>query len=570
MLAGNSIPRVVHGGAGLGSAPFFLSSDIFLYNTLDVLSQLGSDGPEDASPTHMDIVLCSYRKWGADCVQRLEGEFSFAIFDPALDRLFCARDQFARRPLVYWSNSNCFAIATDAEDLFQFSMIPRRLNRRKLAAHEVARGECARNEETYHAGILVLPYGSMMTVDKAGVRVSRYWSPGPREGVVPKKPEDAFAALRHLIFESVEQCMNRPGGIAILLSGGLDSSCVASVASKILERQGQGRRLSALTVVTPDKDLHRCPDEREYVEIFRSFPNIDLDYCPVDTAGPFDWLDEPERFRGFFHPQSVYHAPFEKLATLRDSGASVVLSGVGGEAGPTTSGFSEMGRLFVGGHWQSAWLGARQRARVTGAHPLRLLLASVKAYWTIDEPIVPTLMFTRGFAAECDVAGQLMGHWMTHAEVEQFLLNYSLSHRGMRSVHWLTPMQEAMPLLSRSILDFCLSAPGGLRFREGHTRYLVRGAMEGVVPESLRMRRRKMPFINNYEDRYDAQLPRAIAFLDSIAPNDPVRSIVDLPGLRKFLRPTASLALPYRRRLHYAANSIRLILFLRQFSEFRP
>ncbi len=566
-LAGTDLSTRNRIGARPGVQPFFVSADIFLFNAAELLQSLGSDGPNAPNPTHPDIVLAAYLKWDLDCAARLEGEFAFAIFDEAKSRLFCARDAFAMRPFLYWCQGNRIALSGDIVPLLGIPGIPRELNRRKLAGHSVFFGEVAVEGETYHAGIHNLPNGCMMTVGPHGAKVTRYWAPQTRGGIVPRKPEDAFAELRHMIFRSVEQRINRPGNVAILLSGGLDSSALAAVAARILEQQG--RSLDAVSVVAPEKDLHRLEDERSYIEVFRSFPNIDIHYAPVENCGPYDWIDEPSRFTVFPHPQPMIHASHGKLADLEKSGTSVVLTGGCGEYGPTATAQSELFLMVRSGRWGKAFDEARKRSALTGTNPLRLVLGSLRAYLALERTAHRAFLLTNGFAAECTADHQWAPHCASHAELAVHWFNCWVKHLSMRAVQWRTPVQEAFPFCDKAIFEFCISAPGELKFRDGHTRYMIRGAMEGVVPESLRWRRKKYPFIVNYEDRHNAQVRGAQAFVQSIGPNDPVRSVVDVPGLLKSTMPSASLDRQDRWRLHASANTIRLIHFLRQFPEFR-
>ncbi len=566
-LAGTDLPRPNRANACPRPRSFFVSADIFLFNAAELLESLGSDGPNGPNPTHPDIVLAAYLKWDLDCAAQLEGEFAFAIFDEAKSRLFCVRDAFAMRPFLYWCQGNRIALSGDIVHLLGIPGIPRELNRRKLAAHSVFFGEVAVEGETYHAGIHNLPNGCMMTVGPHGVKVTRYWAPQTREGIVPRKPEDAFAELRHMIFRSVEQRINRPGNVAILLSGGLDSSALAAVAARIMEQQG--RRLQAVSVVAPEKDLHRIQDERSYIEVFRSFPNIDIHYAPVENCGPYDWIDEPERFTAFPHPQPMLHASHAKLADLAKSGTSVVLTGGGGEVGPTAGAQSELFLMLASGRWSKAFDEARKRSALTDTNPLRLVLGSLRAYLAFERKTYPLFLLSSGFTRECTARPQWVPHCASHAELALHWFTYLTRHSSMRSAQWQKPVQEALPFFDKSIIEFCISAPGELKFRDGHTRYMIRGAMEGVVPESLRWRRKKFPFIVNYEDRHNAQVHRAQAFVQLIGSNDPVRSVVDVPRLIQLAKPTTSLDRKQRWGLHASANTIRLIQFLRQFPDFR-
>jgi asparagine synthase (glutamine-hydrolysing) len=121
--------------------------------------------------------------------------------------------------------------------------------------------------------------------------------------------------------------------------------------------------------------------------------------------------------------------------------------------------------------------------------------------------------------------------------------------------------------MDKDLLEFCIAAPGSMKIHGGYSRYMVRRSLDGVLPKKIQWRTTKAPFAPDYFIRYNAQLPKAVEFVESIRANDPVRAVVDVPELKRLLRPVDpvqgsfdALALPV---------SCYLICFLRQFAEFR-
>jgi hypothetical protein len=78
------------------------------------------------------------------------------------------------------------------------------------------------------------------------------------------------------------------------LSGGLDSSAVVSIAARCLEKQN--RQLTAVAAILPDESRAEFSDEREYIDEFRSYPNVHIEYVTAQGRGPFDSLSDPSRF----------------------------------------------------------------------------------------------------------------------------------------------------------------------------------------------------------------------------------------------------------------------------------
>jgi asparagine synthase (glutamine-hydrolysing) len=128
--------------------------------------------------------------------------------------------------------------------------------------------------------------------------------------------------------------------------------------------------------------------------------------------------------------------------------------------------------------------------------------------------------------------------------------------------------RQALPLLDKRVIEFCLSLPPNIGVRNGYHRYLLRGALDGLLPKRIQWRTDKTLFSPDYNLRYNSQLGLARALVASVGPNDPVRSIVDVDSLEKLLEPIDP-ATRNDMALGLIPRTIYMIRFLRQFSEFR-
>jgi asparagine synthase (glutamine-hydrolysing) len=123
-------------------------------------------------------------------------------------------------------------------------------------------------------------------------------------------------------------------------------------------------------------------------------------------------------------------------------------------------------------------------------------------------------------------------------------------------------------MFDHRIIEFCLAAPGSMKVGRGYSRYMIRKAMDGLLPPRIQWRTTKQPFSGDYPARYTGQLEKVREFLRSITPKDPVRTIVDV-DLLKTLVGINGAAPDSWEAVGPIPMSIYLICFLRQFSEFR-
>jgi asparagine synthase (glutamine-hydrolysing) len=197
-----------------------------VYNYIELRDELGLG--EFRTTSDVEVVLRAYGRWGAKALDRLRGMFAFALWDEPEQRLFCARDRFGVKPLYYAVVDGTFVCASEAKALLPFLPdIETDLDglRDYLAFQLCLAGK------TMFKGVHELPPGHLLTVQNGVVRVERYWE-------VEYEPdfdhtEHYFVdRLREIIDDSVAMHLRADVPVGAYLSGGLDSSIVASLAAR--------------------------------------------------------------------------------------------------------------------------------------------------------------------------------------------------------------------------------------------------------------------------------------------------------------------------------------------------
>ncbi len=545
-----------------------IAADVQLHNRCDVLRVLGSAKPESANPDDAELLLAAYVKWGEECPNFLLGEFSFAIWDERLKSLFCCRDHIGFRAFLYWRNQTRFVFASDIEPILACPGVPREINRRKVAGFAVSTAFLATEEETFHSGIFSLPPGVSMTVGPNGVRRRRYWELKPSGGpAVPKRPDDAFEALREILFQAVECRLDRDYPVAAMLSGGLDSSGIVSVAARCLEKQN--RQLTAIAGVLPEESRARFADERDYIDEFRSWPNIRIKYVTATGRGPFDSLSDASRFAAspLRSSRSYLDEEIEKVA-LAD-GARTLLWGVGGEFGVTSWSERYYLELAVRLRWLTLLRGLNGCRSSRDVSPLRMVARQSLAMLFPLRGKKPAMLLTRDFQRECRDKPIRTSRSPYQRRYQLDSIRVMLGKHALSRGQTVRLLPVSSPLIDKRILEFCLALPIGMDVRDGYHRYPIRAALKGILPPRIQWRADKTPFSPDYFARYNTQLGMALEFVAGIRPNDPVRRIVDVERLRKMLVPVDTRTRPAAARDEIPLT-LYLINFLRQFSEFRP
>ena len=204
-----------------------------IYNFKELGELLRQKGHRFRSKTDTEMILHLYEEYGADAVQHLRGMFAFALLDKKNRRLFLARDRLGIKPLYYASLPSGFLFGSEMKTILASGLIQPRLNLTALD-HYLAMGYLPPTESLIE-GIQPLLPGHWMIVEQGKIHQERYWKlPLPEERRYD--PREVLAELRALLEESVDLHRVSDVPLGAFLSGGVDSSAIVGLMSRIVDR----------------------------------------------------------------------------------------------------------------------------------------------------------------------------------------------------------------------------------------------------------------------------------------------------------------------------------------------
>ncbi len=231
--------KALHVSSPTGEAPSYAQNSVgeavfvgYLFNLNDLRQILNTPLLSEAG-----LLLAAYERWGEQFVEKLNGIYSFGLWDRRKDILICARDRLGHFPLFYAQTSTEFFFSTTTQGLLSHPNVSSQLNRLSLAVHLSHRW--TDNTQTFYQAISRLPAGHFLSYSKGNLSITRYWNPIPQNGKIDWLGEEAFEDFAHLFESTIRNYLSlgRPG---MFLSGGLDSVSVAAVATdecKLLKRE---------------------------------------------------------------------------------------------------------------------------------------------------------------------------------------------------------------------------------------------------------------------------------------------------------------------------------------------
>jgi len=210
-----------------------------IYNYREVRADLLARGHAFRTDSDTEVLLCAYLEWGAACLNRLLGMFAFAVYTPADGSLFLARDRLGVKPLFWGETSKAFCFASSASALRCLMPHATELNPAAVS-HYLSTIRINLGSETLLREIHLLEPGHWMRISRSGEKVrTRYWTPGclTERDKPARSMEDAMGELRPLLQDAIHKRLISDVPLGGFLSGGLDSTIIASLASEFTNHQ---------------------------------------------------------------------------------------------------------------------------------------------------------------------------------------------------------------------------------------------------------------------------------------------------------------------------------------------
>ncbi len=216
-----------------------------IYNFKEIRKQLKEDF-EFTSGSDTEVVLRAYQKWGVDALYKFNGMFAFAIWDNKKKTLFIARDRIGIKPLYYYKDDKIFLFGSEVQSLMHSRYIPANINweavYREILVNSFYQIDL---NQTLVKDINSLPHGHFMIVRQNGqAKIENYWDLPETKIKSEESPTELARQLKELLEDSVRLRLVSDVPVAAFLSGGIDSSVINILASRLV----RDYKLTAITV----------------------------------------------------------------------------------------------------------------------------------------------------------------------------------------------------------------------------------------------------------------------------------------------------------------------------------
>ena len=216
--------------------------------------------------TDGELVLRAYEVWGAQCPDRIIGEFAFFVWDERRRTLFGARDAAGTRHFYYHVGQGWFGFASEIKGLLAIGLIATRLNESRLLDYLVEEFDRDDQIGTFYQDIVRLPAGHAIEVSAHGVKTWRYWEPGNLPVNKFASQEECAEAFLDQMRIAVKCRLRSNGPVGAMLSGGLDSSSIVGLIRKEFRGDLQ-QPLKTISLIREDRES--CKDWQHIQEMLK-------------------------------------------------------------------------------------------------------------------------------------------------------------------------------------------------------------------------------------------------------------------------------------------------------------
>ena len=483
-----------------------------IYNYKELRKEAEEEGIRFSSQSDTETILAAYLQFGVDAAKHLRGMFAYALWDAKKNRLVLSRDRFGIKPLYYAVVDNLFVFASEAKALLPF--LPS-IHTNSDALAEYLTFQYSISEKTLFEGIDQVMPGHSIVIENGAISVEKYWDI-KYEVDYSWTSTSAKEALRELLTDSLDVHLRSDVEVASFLSGGIDSTLIATLAAGKTKFGGKG--FHGRFTDYPGYD------ESSYAKIASDSFNGDLGVIDISASDFREYirkviyhLDFPVAGPGSF-PQYM-------VSKLAGQHVKVVLGGqgadeiFGGYARYLVAYFEQSMKAAIDGTYKNGNYVVTIESIIPNLGVLREYKPLIKEFWKdglfgpLDQRFLRLIdrsidmheeiswkdldvqgvygRFYEIFNNRSNVAKESYFDSMTHFEFKTLLPSLLQVEDRMSMAHGV---ESRVPFLDHPLIEFAATVPADIKFKDGQLKHLLRDAFSKELPPEILGRRDKMGF----------------------------------------------------------------------------
>jgi len=468
-----------------------------VYNYLEIKEELIEDGYIFMSNTDTEVILASYDRWGEKCVNKFNGMWAFSIYDKEKNILFCSRDRFGIKPFYYTESDNKFIFGSEIKQLLGFDKDV--LVNRKILVDYLLYSLEEHTNETFFKNIYKLEQSHNLIYDlsKNTFKIYKYYDLEIDDELASLSEEESIIMLKDRLESAIDLRLRSDVKVGTCLSGGLDSSSIAAIASKKYFAE-TNKRFIAIHA----KSIESKTDESHFAREVAQHCNLNLIEVEPQLEDITNNIEEviytqEEPFGG----PSIFMQYFV-MKKARENGCIVMLDGQGGDE--TLFGYEKYFAFYF------ASLIAKFKFIKYWKTIKNLQLFKVSKKYILRDSIIilfrNQLSFLEDLVRKKRTFIKLKSHRKSlnyiysfkdfknfqKRELKTSCLPHLLRYEDKNSMRH--SVETRLPFIDYKFAQSAVSMNDELKFKNGYLKYLLRKVVSPILPKSIVWRTNKFGF----------------------------------------------------------------------------
>lgn len=469
-----------------------------IYNYLELKRELEADGDIFKTETDSEVIIHAYKKWGENCVQKFNGMWAFALFDINMEKLFCSRDRLGVKPFHYYFTRDCFIFSSELKQMIQIPFIERKLNQEVFLTNFLFKLSDYDNETLIKGIYLLKPsHNLVITIKKEGLEKGeyQYWAL-KSDDKFGESPEVLQEQLGRVLMQSINYRLRSDVPLGGLLSGGLDSSSLLTLANEFFKN---GQTIETFTACYDDQ-----MSEKKYADIVNKYNGFSANYIyPICE----DLKKELENI--VWHCEGIInfeHIGFYKvLEAAKEKGLHILLNGQCGDE--TLFGYERYYAYYyldllkqgkVKKFFKEFNLGIKNSA-ISLKQMIGFLI-----YFNMPSVRIYTKRMKLGKYIKSSILKKLpqkkLKNILTAKSLNQLFNKEITATQLPHILRWddrsymAFSIESRVPFVDYEFIEFASKIPHGTKIQNGYTKNLLRNYMNDKLPAEIVWRKNKMGF----------------------------------------------------------------------------
>ena len=510
-----------------GNQPFFsqdnryimvYNGELYNYKELKLELQRAKHGSKNLpyifkTSTDTEVILASYLRWGIDCVKRFNGMFAFAIWDTLEQKLVIARDRMGIKPLYYQFKNNVLLFGSEIRALIHSGLIDKKINLKSVA--EYIQYTTVHAPNTIMQDVFMLMPGHILELQHGTLKIQQYWNINDFANPKNSKYKDELTyketctKVNELLTASVERRLVADVPFGAFLSGGIDSSAIVGLMSKV-----SSEKVQTFNVSFDEGEFSEAKYAKQIAEKFNT-QHHEIKLTPNDFLKQL-----PEALAAIDHPSGDGPNSYIVSKATKNAGITMALSGLGGDE--LFAGYDIFKRYYE--LEKKGWLNiipakgllgkllAAKNKSVQGdktseilaldtingfnAYPINRKLFNQNDYSTLLKEEYNADNFIKNVIKKSETDKQHVLSIVSLFEIQTYMQNILLRDADQMSM--AVALEVRVPFLDYQLVEFALSIKDEYKYPHTPKKLLV-DALGDLLPDNI-VNRPKMGFTLPWKD----------------------------------------------------------------------